>query len=147
MNLNTKIAKTGKKKADVSRGLTLLKRSATRFPDSPDKVKLEAFRNANGKRDYWIEFNCPEFTSICPITGQPDFGSITIRYIPSKLCLESKSLKLYLFSFRNCGIFHEETVNRILDDLVKTIKPRKAVVTGRFNARGGISIVVEATHP
>jgi 7-cyano-7-deazaguanine reductase len=142
-----KIAKAAKKKADVSRGLTLLKRSAIRFPDSPDKAKLEAFRNTNGNRDYWIEFDCPEFTSICPITGQPDFGSITIRYIPARLCLESKSLKLYLFSFRNCGVFHEEAVNRILDDLVRTVKPRKAVVTGRFNARGGISIAVEATHP
>jgi 7-cyano-7-deazaguanine reductase len=142
--VNLKIAK---KKADVSRGLTLLRRSTTWFADSPEQATLEAFQNTNGKRDYWVEFNCPEFTCICPITGQPDFGSITIRYIPAKLCLESKSLKLYLFSFRNCGIFHEETVNRILDDVVKTIKPRKAVVTGRFNARGGISIAVEATHP
>ena len=127
--------------------LTLLKRSSTKFPDSPDKARLEAFQNTSHKRDYWIELDCPEFTSLCPVTGQPDFGHITIRYIPDRLCLESKSLKLYLFSFRNYGTFHEEVVNRILDDLVRTVKPRKAVVTGRFNARGGISINVEAAHP
>ena len=147
MMLNKKNAKTAKKQAVTTHGLTLLKRSTTEYPSSPDQAKLEAFRNTNAKRDYWVEFNCPEFTCMCPITGQPDFGCITIRYIPGKLCLESKALKLYLFSFRNCGIFHEETVNRILDDLVRTIKPRKAIVTGKFNARGGISIAVEATHP
>jgi 7-cyano-7-deazaguanine reductase len=84
---------------------------------------------------------------LCPITGQPDFGHITISYVPRKLCLESKSLKIYLFSFRNHGTFHEEAVNRILDDLVKTIRPRKALVKGEFNPRGGISITVEASYP
>jgi len=127
--------------------LTLLKRSVTKCPDSPDDAKLEAFQNANSKRDYWIEFDCPEFTSLCPVTGQPDFGHITIRYIPNKLCLESKSLKLYLFSFRNFGTFHEEVVNRILDDLVRIVKPRNAIVTGKFNPRGGIAITVEAAYP
>lgn len=135
------------KKKGHANSLTLLKRSVQKYPDSPDKAGLEAFENTHRKRNYWITFNCPEFTAICPITGQPDFGRITIQYIPDKLCLESKSLKFYLFSFRNHGAFHEEVVNRILDDLVKTIKPRKALVRGEFNARGGISITVEATHP
>ena len=147
MKLNTKIAKAAKKKASPARGLTLLKGSSARFPDSPDKARLEAFPNANSKRDYWIEFDCPEFTCLCPVTGQPNFGHISIRYIPDNLCLESKSLKLYLFSFRNHGAFHENVVNRVLDDLVRTIKPRRAVVTGRFNARGGIAITVTAEHP
>lgn len=128
-------------------GLTLLSRSRTPVPASPAKAKLEAFRNTHSKRDYWIRFDCPEFTSICPVTGQPDFGRITIRYVPDKLCLESKSLKLYLFSYRNHGAFHEEVVNRILDALVKTVQPRRAVVTGEFNPRGGIAITVEAKFP
>jgi len=135
------------KRTRQSNGLTLLKRSVQNYPDSPDKARLEAFENTHKKRDYWITFNCPEFTALCPITGQPDFGRITIQYIPGKLCLESKSLKLYLFSFRNHGAFHEEVVNRILDDLVKAIKPKKALVQGEFNTRGGISITVEASHP
>ena len=128
-------------------GLTLLRHSDASYPASPRNAKLEAFKNTHPGRDYWIQFDCPEFTSICPVTGQPDFGHITIRYVPDKLCLESKSLKLYLFSFRNHGVFHEEVVNRILDDLVKTVKPRRAVVEGKFNPRGGIAITVEAAHP
>ena len=127
--------------------LTLLGKSKTRYPDSPEKARLEAFRNANRKRDYWVEFDCPEFTAQCPITGQPDFGRITIRYIPDQWCLESKSLKLYLFAFRNVGSFHEAAVNRILDDLVAAIQPRRATVKGIFNPRGGIAITVEASHP
>lgn len=127
--------------------LTLLGKSKTRYPDSPDKATLEAFRNGSPGREYWIEFDCPEFTALCPITGQPDFGHITIRYIPDRLCLESKSLKIYLFSFRNTGCFHESAVNRILDDVVAAIRPRRAVVCGEFNPRGGISIRVEASHP
>jgi 7-cyano-7-deazaguanine reductase len=128
-------------------GLTLLTRSRQAYPDSPDKARLEAFENAYPKRDYWVHFDCPEFTCLCPITAQPDFGHITIRYIPNKLCLESKSLKLYLFSFRNHGTFHEEVVNRILDDVVKAIKPRQVQVKGVFNPRGGIGITVEAVYP
>jgi len=129
------------------KGLTLLKQNESNYPDSPDKATLEAFENAYWDRDYWIHFDCPEFTSLCPVTSQPDFGHISIRYIPDKLCLESKSLKLYLFSFRNYGTFHEEAVNRILDDVVTAIKPRKAIVKGEFNPRGGIFITVEATYP
>ncbi len=127
-------------------GLTLLKEGERNYPSSPEKAKLEAFRNEYTDRDYWITFNCPEFTALCPITGQPDFGSITIEYIPDKLCLESKSLKLYLFSFRNHGTFHEEVVNRVLDDVVKTAHPRQAIVTGQFNPRGGIALTVEARY-
>jgi 7-cyano-7-deazaguanine reductase len=126
--------------------LTLLKRSDQSYPESPDHAKLETFDNRYSNRDYWITFDCPEFTSLCPITSQPDFGRITIRYIPDKLCIESKSLKLYFFSFRNFGTFHEEVVNRILDDIVAACQPRKAIVNGDFLPRGGISIKVEAKH-
>jgi 7-cyano-7-deazaguanine reductase len=128
-------------------GLTLLKRSIRKYPDSPDRAKLEAFGNAYPERDFWVEFDCPEFTSLCPVTGQPDFGHLTIRYVPGRLCVESKSLKIYLFSFRNHGTFHEEVVNRVLDDLVKAIQPRQAVVRGVFRPRGGIAISVEAAYP
>lgn len=134
----------GKKKY---KGISLLKKNEKTYPSSPDKAKLEAFKNTHPARNYWIEFECPEFTSLCPITGQPDFGHITIRYIPDKLCLESKSLKLYLFSFRNHGTFHEDVVNKILDDVLKTIKPRQAIVTGEFNPRGGIALNIEASYP
>ena len=128
------------------KGLTLLKKSRTRFADSPDKARLEAFENAYPDRDYVVRFDAPEFTALCPVTGQPDFGRIIIEYTPDRLCLESKSLKLYLFSYRNCQTFHEEAVNRILDDLVRTVKPRTAKVTGEFRARGGISITAEACY-
>ncbi len=127
--------------------LTLLGSTRTRYPDSPDKAKLESFRNACAGRNYTVRFACPEFTSRCPITDQPDFGEITIEYVPDRLCLESKALKLYLFSYRNRNTFHEEAVNRILDDIVKAIQPRRARVLGVFNPRGGISITVDATWP
>jgi len=126
--------------------LTLLGSRSTRYPDSPNQARLEAFPNTHPHRPYRITFDCPEFTSICPITGQPDFGRITIRYVPHRLCLESKSLKLYLFSFRNFGTFHEEAVNRILDDIVKAVRPRRAAVFGEFNPRGGIAIRVRAVY-
>lgn len=128
-------------------GLTLLKKNFNRYPASPRKAPLEAFRNTHPKRDYWIEFDCPEFTSLCPVTGQPDFGEITIRYIPDKLCLESKSLKLYLFAYRNHGAFHEEVVNLIMDDIISAIAPRRICVNGQFNKRGGIGINVEVHWP
>lgn len=128
-------------------GLTLLARSGTTIPASPADARLEAFENDHPRRDYWVEFDCPEFTAVCPVTGQPDFGRLTIRYVPDRLCLESKSLKLYLFSYRNHGAFHEAVVNRILDDLVAAVAPRQAVVKGEFRPRGGIAITVEATYP
>ncbi len=105
-----------------------------------DKSVLESFDNKHPDRDYWVKFNCPEFTSLCPITGQPDFASIYISYIPDKKMLESKSLKLYLFSFRNHGAFHEDCVNVILNDLVELLQPRYIEVVGKFLPRGGISI-------
>ena len=126
--------------------ITLLGQTRTPQPASPDEARLEAFENTHPGRDYWITLDCPEFTALCPITGQPDFAHITIRYVPHKLCVESKSLKLYLTSFRNTGAFHETVINRILDDLVAAVAPRKAVVKGAFNRRGGIAIVVEASH-
>ena len=127
--------------------LTLLRQTRTDYPDSPDKARLESFSNTHEQRDYRVEFDCPEFTAVCPVTGQPDFGHISISYVPDKACLESKSLKLYLFSFRNHPTFHEEAVNRILDDLVAAVHPREAAVQGVFNARGGIAITVEAIYP
>ena len=126
--------------------LTLLNRNHTEYPDSPDKAKIETFRNANAHRNYLIEFDCPEFTSLCPVTGQPDFGHIIIRYVPDKRCIESKSLKLFLFSFRNSQTFHEEAANHILDAIVAACAPRKAEVVGRFRPRGGIAINVKATY-
>ena len=101
---------------------------------------LETFSNMHPDNDYWVQFNCPEFTSLCPITGQPDFAEIKIMYIPDKKMVESKSLKLYLFSFRNHGDFHEDCVNIIMKDLIKLMDPKYIEVTGLFLPRGGISI-------
>jgi 7-cyano-7-deazaguanine reductase len=108
---------------------------------------LESFPNPVPSRDYEIRFECPEFTCLCPRTGQPDFGTIRIRYTPDELCVELKSLKLYLWSFRDEGHFHEAVTNRILDDLVALLAPRKMIVEGDFLVRGGIHTVVEARHP
>ena len=105
-----------------------------------NKEVLETFENKHSKRDYFVKFNCPEFTSLCPITGQPDFATIYISYIPNLKMVESKSLKLYLFSFRNHGGFHEDCVNVILDDLVELMEPKYIEVWGKFTPRGGISI-------
>ena len=106
---------------------------------------LETFENKHLENDYWVQFNCPEFTSLCPITGQPDFAEIKIMYIPEKRMVESKSLKLYLFSFRNNGDFHEDCVNIIMKDLVKLMDPKYIEVIGLFTPRGGISIYPYAT--
>ena len=107
---------------------------------------LETFPNRHPGRDYEIEIRCPEFTSVCPKTGQPDFGTILIRYVPDKICLELKSLKLYLHDYRNKGIFYEHVTNVILDDLVAAMKPRRMTVEGDFRVRGGISTVVRAEY-
>ena len=107
---------------------------------------LETFENKHQDNDYWVQFNCPEFTSLCPITGQPDFAEIKIMYIPSKRMVESKSLKLYLFSFRNNGDFHEACVNIIMKDLVKLMEPKYIEVIGLFTPRGGISIYPYANY-
>ncbi len=126
--------------------LTLLGNTETDYPQSPDQASLETFVNRYSDRDYWITFECPEFTSLCPVTKQPDFGKIFIRYIADQRCLESKSLKLYLFAFRNHQTFHEEVVNRIIDDLVAVCAPRQMTVDGDFNPRGGISIKISCTY-
>jgi 7-cyano-7-deazaguanine reductase len=108
--------------------------------------RLETFPNPKPARDYDISFDCPEFTCLCPRTGQPDFATIRIRYVPDKLCVELKSLKLYLWSFRNEGHYHEAVTNRILDDLVQATRPRALTVVGDFYVRGGIHTVVTVTH-
>ncbi len=108
--------------------------------------KLETFKNPNPERDYLIEFECPEFTCLCPRTGQPDFATIRISYIPNQLCVELKSLKLYLWSYRNEGVFHEAVTNQILSDLVKAVQPRSMKVVGDFFVRGGIHTIVTAEH-
>jgi 7-cyano-7-deazaguanine reductase len=108
--------------------------------------KIETFPNKVKNRNYNINITCPEFTSICPKTGQPDFAIIKISYIPDKLCIELKSFKLYMFSYRNIGEFHEHVTNKILDDFVKACNPKYASITGDFNVRGGIKTVVEAEY-
>jgi len=108
---------------------------------------LETFPNPRKERDYEISFECPEFTCLCPRTGQPDFATIRITYTPAALCVELKSLKLYLWAFRDEGHFHEEVTNRILDDLVGAIAPQRMTVVGDFSVRVGIHTVVTATHP
>jgi 7-cyano-7-deazaguanine reductase len=107
---------------------------------------LETFPNRHPGRDYEIEIHCPEFTSVCPKTGQPDFGTIRIKYVPDAICLELKSLKLYLHDYRNKGIFYEHVTNVILDDLVTALRPRRMTVEGDFNVRGGIGTVVRASY-
>lgn len=126
--------------------LTLLNRNHTEYPTNPDDAVIETFDNAYPERNYEIVFDCPEFTSLCPVTNQPDFGHICIRYIADKRCIESKALKLYLFSFRNHNTFHEEAVNRILSDLANACKPRFMEVKGVFMPRGGIALTITATE-
>jgi 7-cyano-7-deazaguanine reductase len=108
--------------------------------------QLETFPNPNGRRDYTIEIVCPEFTSVCPKTGQPDFGTITFNYTPDELCVELKSLKLYLQRYRNEGIYYEAVINRILDDFVGACRPRRCKVVGAFTPRGGITTTVTCVY-
>jgi len=112
---------------------------------SPTKA-LETFPNPNSERDYDIHFECPEFTCVCPKTGQPDFATIYISYVPDEICVELKSLKLYLWSFRDEGHFHEKVTNQILDDFVAAISPRRMSVVGDFKIRGGIHTTIEVSH-
>ena len=119
--------------------LTLLG-GKTEYKQEYSPEVLESFNNKQSENDYWVRFNCPEFTSLCPITGQPDFATIQIDYIPNIKMVESKSLKLYLFSFRNHGAFHEDCVNIIMKDLIKLMAPKYIEITGFFTPRGGISI-------
>ncbi len=108
--------------------------------------EIETFPNPNPSRDYEIEISCPEFTSVCPKTGLPDFGEIRVVYVPDELCIELKSLKYYLVGFRDRGIFYEQATNPILDDLVAACRPRRMTVTGDFTPRGGIKTVVTAKY-
>ncbi len=108
--------------------------------------EIECWPNQFPQRDYWIEISSPEFTSVCPRTGLPDHGTITIRYVPDRLCLELKSLKMYLLAYRNMGIFQENAVNRILDDCVKACRPREMTVTGEFTPRGGVYSTITADY-
>ena len=108
--------------------------------------ELQVFPNPNPERDYTIAFDCPEFTCLCPLTGQPDFASFEIRYVPDQLCVETKSLKLYLWSYRNEGAFHEKVTNDIASDLIKAMQPRHLTIEGTFFVRGGITTLVTVTH-
>jgi 7-cyano-7-deazaguanine reductase len=126
-------------------GLQQLGRKTEYRQDYAPEV-LETFENKHPGNDYWVQFNCPEFTSLCPITGQPDFAEIKIAYIPAERMVESKSLKLYLFSFRNHGDFHEDCVNIIMKDLVALMQPKYIEVVGLFTPRGGISIYPYANY-
>ena len=126
--------------AEEKQGITLLGNQKTKYPDDYAPQMLETFINKHQDNDYFVKFNCPEFTSLCPITGQPDFATIYISYIPYVRMVESKSLKLYLYSFRNHGDFHEDCVNIIMKDLIKLMDPKYIEVWGKFTPRGGISI-------
>ena len=130
---------SGREKNETG-NITLLGNQNTKYSTDYSPEVLEVFQNKHRDNDYFVKFNCPEFTSLCPITGQPDFAQIYISYIPDELMVESKSLKLYLFSFRNHGDFHEDCVNIIMKDLIKLMNPKFIEVWGKFLPRGGISI-------
>ena len=115
------------------------------MPPKPSR-ELVTFENPAPGREYWIRHECPEYTALCPVTGQPDFGTIIVRYVPDERCVELKSLKLYLWAFRNEGHYFEQVINRILDDLVQAMSPKKLKVVGLFNVRGGISTRVTARY-
>ncbi len=126
--------------------ITLLGNQGTTYPDQYTPGLLETFENKHPDNDYFVRFNCPEFTSLCPITGQPDFAVIYISYVPNIKMVESKSLKLYLFSFRNHGDFHEDCVNIIMKDLIRLMEPKYIEVLGKFTPRGGIAIEPYCNH-
>ena len=126
--------------------ITLLGNQNTKYEYDYNPKILERFENKHPDNDYFVKFNCPEFTSLCPITGQPDFATIYISYVPDKYMVESKSLKLYLFSFRNHGDFHEDCTNIIMKDLIKLMDPKYIEVKGNFLPRGGISILPFANY-
>lgn len=138
---NTKTAKDEAAKDELTKDLTLLGRDVRK----PVR-KLETFPNQHPGRHYTVTLVCPEFTCVCPMTGQPDFATITIKYVPDQRIVESKSLKLYLWSYREEGVFHEQVTNQILDDLVEALHPISCHVNGAFSVRGGISITVDATY-
>ncbi|HEY2341452.1 MAG TPA: preQ(1) synthase [Chthoniobacteraceae bacterium] len=127
------------------RGLKLLG-TPSAFPETPSQSILETFENRFPHRDYIIRFDCADFTSLCPITGQPDYAHLRIEYVADRRCIETKSLKYYLAAYRNARAFNEEVTNRILDDLAAACQPRRMTVIGEFASRGGIALAVEATH-
>ena len=131
---------SGRHQTEGLEELTLLGNQSVKYAFNYSPDVLESVDNLHADRDYFVKFNCPEFTSLCPITQQPDFATMYISYIPDKKIVESKSLKLYLFSFRNHGDFHEDCVNIIMNDLIKLLDPRYIEVWGKFTPRGGISI-------
>lgn len=135
----------GRNKEEL-KGVNLLGNQNTKYNYDYDPSVLETFVNKHQDNDYMVTFTCPEFTSLCPKTGQPDFAEIIINYIPDKLMVESKSLKLYLFSFRNHGDFHEDCVNIIMKDLIRLMQPKYIEVKGNFLPRGGISILPFANY-
>lgn len=137
---------SGKTAQPETAGLTKLGSRTAFTYDAPQASILEAFPNRHPNRDYIILFEHPEFTSLCPMTGQPDFGVIRVRYVPDALCVESKSFKLYMGAFRNHGSFMESIVNTIADDLLSVLRPRRITVEGAFNVRGGTAITVTADH-
>lgn len=125
---------------DELEGVSLLGNSGTKYPENYSPDILESFQNKHPENDYWVKFNAPEFTSLCPMTGQPDFARVYISYVPGDRLVESKSLKLYLFSFRNHGDFHEDCANIIMKDLIKLLDPKYIEVWCKFTPRGGLSI-------
>ncbi len=127
-------------------GVSLLGNQHTQYKSDYAPEVLESFNNKHPENDYFVKFNCPEFTSLCPKTGQPDFATIYISYVPDERLVESKSLKLYLFSFRNHGDFHEDVVNIIMNDLIKLLDPKYIEVWGKFLPRGGLSIDPYCNH-
>jgi 7-cyano-7-deazaguanine reductase len=126
--------------------LTLLGH-ASRLPQRPEDAALECFPNRTPQRDYWIHLDYPEFGSLCPVTGQPDTARLRICYVPGEKCIETRSLKYYLASWRNTALFNEDIVNRVLDDIVKACAPKKVIVRGDFSARGGIRLTCQASLP
>lgn len=139
------MARTTKPKSAPA--LTLLGHSENRLPAGPDEARLEVFPNRTPGRNYTIHLAAHDFSSLCPVTGQPDSAHLEIYYIPDKLCIETKSLKFYLASYRNHAAFNEVIVNRVLDDIMTACKPRQAIVRGRFSPRGGIQLTCEARFP
>lgn len=139
-------AKPDSAKASETQGLTKLGGKTEYRFDTPSPALLEAFPNRYPGRDYVIRFEHPEFTSLCPMTGQPDFGTIIVEYVPGEQCVESKSFKLYMTSFRNEGSFMESLTNKITDDLVALLSPKRMTVRGIFNVRGGTSISIRVEH-
>lgn len=125
----------------------LLGKSENVLPTEPSREILDRFENCRPGRNYWIHLDAPEFSSLCPVTGQPDSSHVVIRYRPNKWCVETKSLKFYLASWRNTAAFNEEVINTILDDLVAVCEPTEMTISGAFGARGGISLTVEVKHP